>query len=155
MSSPIPVSPPLARSLLPAVALFAPGLAFAQVPANIPRPPPPPADLIDRIGPATPPALSPRTQPPPPEAQRGPGEGREVAVSTASVQGNTALDVMAFRAVLAPIEGRTVTLARIEETRLAVLGLYRRAGYPFVSVAAALVPGPDGRAEVRFAVTEG
>lgn len=130
-------------------------LVLAQVPANIPRPPPPPADLIDRIGPGTAPSLAPRTQPPPPEAQRGPGESREVAVSTAVVQGNTALDITAFRAVLAPIEGRTITLARIEETRLAVLGLYRRAGYPFVSVAAALSPQPDGRAEVRFAITEG
>jgi hemolysin activation/secretion protein len=137
------------------VVLLAPALALAQVPPGVPRPPPPPADLIDRVGPTTAPALSPRTQPPPPEAQRGPGEAREVAVSTAVVQGNTALDITAFRAVLAPIEGRTVTLARIEETRLAVLGLYRRVGYPFVSVAAALAPGPDGRAEVRFAITEG
>ncbi len=143
------------RLLAVSLALLAPAAARAQAPVNIPRPPPPPADLIDRIGPATAPTLSPRTQPPPPEAQRGPGEGREVAISTAVVQGNTALDIMAFRAVLAPIEGRTVTLARIEETRLAVLGLYRRAGFPFVSVAAALVPGSDGRAEARFAITEG
>jgi hemolysin activation/secretion protein len=135
--------------------LLLPGVVLAQAPVNIPRPPPAAGDLIDRIAPSTPPVLSPRAQPPPPEAQRGPGEGREVAVSTAVVQGSTALDIAGFRAVLAPIEGRTVTLARIEETRLAVLGLYRRAGYPFVSVAAALSPGPDGRSEVRFSITEG
>ncbi len=131
------------------------GLVLAQVPPNLPRPPPAPADLIDRVGPSPTPSLSPRTQPPPPEAQRGPGEGREVAISTATVAGNTALDITEFRAVLAPIENRTVTLAQVEQTRLAVLGLYRRAGYPFVSVAAALSPQPDGRAELRFAITEG
>ena len=43
------------------------------------------AALFDRIGPSTAPDLSPRVQPPPPEAQRGPGESREVAVSTALV----------------------------------------------------------------------
>lgn len=147
--------PNWAQLLVLVITLLAPAWALAQAPREIPRPPPAPADLFDRVGPSAAPDLSPRVQPPPPEAQRGPGETREVAVSTAVVQGNTALDIMAFRAVLAPIEGRTVTLARIEETRLAVLGLYRRAGYPFVSVAAALVPGPDGRAEVRFAITEG
>ncbi len=153
MANPLIRTP--ARWLAASLALFSPALAFAQAPPNIPRLPPPPADLIDRIGPSTPPTLSPRTQPPPPEAQRGPGESREVAVSTAMAQGNTVLDIAAIRAVLAPIEGRTVTLARIEETRLTLLGLYRRAGYPFVSVAAALAPQPDGRAEVRFAITEG
>ncbi len=147
--------PPLVRRLLPVLAVLAPVPVLAQAPVSIPRPPPPPADLIDRVGPATAPALSPRTQPAPPEAQRGPGESREVAVSTAMVQGSTALNPARFRDVLAPIEGRTVTLARIEETRLAVLGLYRRAGYPFVSVTASLVPQADGRAEVRFAVIEG
>ncbi|MBR0673149.1 ShlB/FhaC/HecB family hemolysin secretion/activation protein [Neoroseomonas soli] len=135
--------------------LFAPGLAQAQVPANIPRPPPPPAGLIERIGPQETPSLAPRTQPPPPEAIRGPGESREVAISTAAVHGNTALSDAELRPAIAPIENRTVTLARIEQARLAVLGAYRRAGYPFVSVAAALVPEPDGRNEARFAVTEG
>ncbi|WP_230168114.1 ShlB/FhaC/HecB family hemolysin secretion/activation protein [Roseomonas sp. CECT 9278] len=144
-----------AQLIAASMLLIAPALVVAQVPPGLPRPPPAPADLIDRVGPGSAPTLSPRIQPPPPEAQRGPGESLEVAVSTAVVQGNTALDIASFRAVLAPIENRTVTLARIEETRLAVLGLYRRAGYPFVSVAAALQPQPDGRAEARFAITEG
>ncbi|MBR0682498.1 ShlB/FhaC/HecB family hemolysin secretion/activation protein [Roseomonas eburnea] len=140
---------------LAALLLLGPGVALAQLPPNLPRPPPPPADLIDRIGPQQAPSLAPRTQPPPPEARRGPGETREVAISTAAVQGNTALTDAQLRPAIAPIENRTVSLARIEEARLAVLGAYRRAGYPFVSVAAALVPQPDGRNEARFSITEG
>lgn len=143
------------RSLAALPLLLVPGVALAQVPPSVPRPPPPPADLIDRIGPQQAPSLAPRTHPPPPEARRGPGETREVAISTATVQGNTALTEAELRPAIAPIENRTVTLARIEETRLAVLGAYRRAGYPFVSVAAALVPQPDGRNEARFSITEG
>lgn len=150
---PLPCS--ILRALAGATLLLMPGLALAQDRPGIPRPPPPPAGLIERIGPQEVPTLAPRTQPPPPEAQRGPGESRQVAISTATVQGNTALTDAELRPSIAPIENQTVTLARIEQTRLAVLGAYRRAGYPFVSVAAALVPGPDGRNEVRFAVTEG
>ena len=134
--------------------LAVPGIALAQ-PAGVPRPPPPPAGLIDRVLPPSAPAVSPRSQPPPEQARRGPGEGQQVAIAAASVQGNTALSAAELRPLLAPIEGQTVALSRIEETRLAVLGAYRRAGYPFVSVAASLAPQPDGRNEVRFAVTEG
>lgn len=136
-------------------ALCAPGAALAQVPAGVPRPPPPPAGLIERVAPQEAPSLSPRTQPPPPEARRGPGEGQEVAISTATVQGNTALTESELRPAIAPLEGHSVSLARIEEARLALLGTYRRAGYPFVAIAAALVPGPDGRNEARFSITEG
>jgi hemolysin activation/secretion protein len=144
-----------ALALSVAAAVVLPGAAWAQAPVNVPRPPPPPIDLRERILPPAAPELSPRTQPPPPEARRGPGEGQQVAISTATVQGNTAVDTADLRRYLSPIEGQTVALSRLEEVRLAVLGAYRRAGYPFVSVAAALVPGPDGRAEARFAVTEG
>ncbi|NMJ39927.1 ShlB/FhaC/HecB family hemolysin secretion/activation protein [Roseomonas sp. JC162] len=134
--------------------LMGSGLAMAQAPVNIPRPPPAPADLIDRVAPPPAPSVSPRALPPMPQAQRGPGETREVRVSSASVQGNSILSDSEIRRLMAPIEDRTITLARIEETRLTLLGAYRRAGYPFVSIAAALVPGADGRNEVRYAVTE-
>lgn len=144
-----------ASGLAVALAWALPGAALAQAPPAVPRPPPPPVDLQDRILPPSTPQLSPRTQPPPPQAQRGPGEGQQVAITTVSVQGNTAIETADLRPILAPLEGQTVALSRIEETRLVLLGTYRRAGYPFVSVAAALVPGPDGRAELRFAVTEG
>ena len=147
------------RGVLPAAAtgisvLLASGAVLAQAPVNIPRPPPAQSDLIDRVAPPPTPAVSPRTLPPMPQAQRGPGETREVRISTASVQGNSILSDSEIRRLLSPIEDRTITLARIEETRLTLLGAYRRAGYPFVSIAAALVPGPDGRNEVRYAVTE-
>jgi hemolysin activation/secretion protein len=142
-------------SLGMALAVTLPSAALAQVPPGIPRPPPPPVDLQERVLPPSAPNLSPRTQPPPPEARRGPGEGQQVAISIATVQGNTAIETADLRPYLSPIEGQTVALSRLEETRLALLGAYRRAGYPFVSVAAALVPGQDGRAEARFAITEG
>ncbi len=146
-------TPRRAHALTLALGLALPGTALAQV--NIPRPPPPPVDLQERVLPPSAPSLSPRSQPPPPEARRGPGEGQQVAITIATVQGNTALDLADLRPILAPLEGQTVALSQIEQTRLALLGAYRRAGYPFVSVAAALVPGPDGRAELRFAITVG
>lgn len=146
-------TPRLAHGLAFALGLALPGTVLAQV--NIPRPPPPPVDLQERVLPPSAPSLSPRAQPPAPEARRGPGEGQQVAITITTVQGNTALDLADLRPILAPLEGRTVALSQIEQTRLALLGAYRRAGYPFVSVAAALVPGPDGRAELRFAITEG
>lgn len=132
-----------------------PALAAAQAPGGVPRPPPPPARIIERVAPPDAPALSPRAEPPAEQARRGPGEGRMVAISTATVQGNTALRDRRVRAVVSGLEGQTVPLSRIEETRLALLGAYRRAGYPFVSIAAALVPGAGGANEVRFSVTEG
>ncbi len=147
----------LARAGMPAlvVASLLPAAAGAQAPAGVPRPPPPPAGLIDRVLPPAAPALSPRAQPPAEEPRRGPGEGQEVAIGSAVVQGNTAVPAADLRRILAGIENRTVALSRIEETRIALLGAYRRAGYPFVSVAAALAPLPDGRSEARFAITEG
>lgn len=137
------------------VALAAPAGALGQVPAGVPRPPPPPAGLIERTVPPPAPALSPRTQPPPEEARRGPGEGQQVAVATVAFQGNTAVPSEELRPLVASLEGEMVPLSRIEQTRLALLGAYRRAGYPFVSVAASLAPAPDGRAELRFTITEG
>lgn len=124
--------------------------AFAQVAA-----PPPPSRAIEDITPREPPRLSPRVEPPPPEAQRGPGETRQVTVTRVVVQGNTALSGAALRPVVAPLEGQTITLARVEQARLAIVTAYRNAGYAFVTVAAALAPdGPD-RSELRLAVTEG
>lgn len=145
---------PSLATALGLAALAAGGPALAQAPVNIPRPPPPPAGLVDRVAPPTAPNLAPRAMPPMPQAQRGPGETREVSVSTASVQGNTILSDTEIRRILSPIENSTVPLSRIEETRLTLLGAFRRAGYPFVSIAAALVPAADGRAELRYAVTE-
>ncbi|HEY4251910.1 MAG TPA: ShlB/FhaC/HecB family hemolysin secretion/activation protein [Roseomonas sp.] len=124
--------------------------AVAQVP-----PPPPPGRSIEDITPREPPRLSPGVTPPAPEPQRGPGEGRQVTVSRVTLQGNTALTDAALRPAVAPIEGQTVTLARVEQIRLAIVTAYRNAGYAFVTVAAALSPdGPD-RSELRLAVTEG
>jgi hypothetical protein len=105
----------LARAGMPAlvVASLLPAAAGAQAPAGVPRPPPPPAGLIDRVLPPAAPALSPRAQPPAEEPRRGPGEGQEVAIGSAVVQGNTAVPTADLRRILAGIENRTVALSRI------------------------------------------
>ena len=46
-----------------------------------------------------------------------------------------------------------VTLAEIEDARLALLGAYRAAGFPYVAVAARLAPQADGRPALILAVT--
>jgi hemolysin activation/secretion protein len=128
---------------------------FAAVPAFAQVAPPPPSRSIEEIAPREPPRLGPSAAPPAPEPQRGPGEGRQVMVTRVVVQGNTALSEADLRPVVAPLEGQTITLARVEQARLAIVTAYRNAGYAFVTVAAALSPdGPD-RSELRLAVTEG
>jgi hemolysin activation/secretion protein len=43
----------------------------------------------------------------------------------------------------------------VERARLAILGAYREAGFPYVAVRAALAPLPEGGIELRFLVVEG
>jgi hemolysin activation/secretion protein len=71
-----------------------------------------------------------------------------------TIQGNTALSEAELRPLAARLEGETATLSSIEDARLAMLAVYRRAGYPYVAVAAGLTPVAGG-VELRFAVTEG
>jgi hypothetical protein len=71
------------------------------------------------------------------------------------VEGSTALPPARLRAVLDAVAGREVTLAEIEDARLALLGAYRAAGFPYVAVAARLAPQADGRPALILAVTEG
>uniref|UniRef100_UPI0022EA78F3 ShlB/FhaC/HecB family hemolysin secretion/activation protein n=1 Tax=Falsiroseomonas oryzae TaxID=2766473 RepID=UPI0022EA78F3 len=80
---------------------------------------------------------------------------RQVALGRVVLQGNQALSEAELRGAVAPLAGRTATLAQIEEARLAVLRAYRAAGYPYVAVGAGLAPLPDGTAELRLLVTEG
>jgi hemolysin activation/secretion protein len=137
-------------SLLPGLLAASP--AFAQQP---PRLPPALPGVIERVAPAEPPALGPRLLPPEPSRATGPGETRSVALGRATVQGNTALPEAALRPALDAVQDRTVTLAEIEDARLAVLGAYRAAGFPYVAVTARLAPQADGRPALVLVVTEG
>lgn len=142
-------APPLPL-MLPALLLAS--QALAQQPAGLPPPLP---GVIERTAPAEAPALGPRLLPPEPARIGGPGETRRVALGRASVEGSTALPPSRLRAVLDAVEGREITLAEIEDARLALLGAYRAAGFPYVAVAARLGPQADGKAALTLAVTEG
>jgi hemolysin activation/secretion protein len=134
----------LAALLVPAILM--PALAQA---------PPPQQAIIERVRPAAPPRLAPRAEPPEEGRATGPGEDSIVHVARARLQGNTALPEARLRAAIEPLQGRAVTLARIEEARLAVLRAYRMAGYPYTAVTARLAPAGDGAAELLMHVTEG
>ncbi|WP_372624510.1 ShlB/FhaC/HecB family hemolysin secretion/activation protein [Falsiroseomonas sp.] len=117
--------------------------------------PPPLPGVIERTAPAEAPRLGPPLLPPEPDRVTGPGAQRQVAIGRVAIHGNTALPESALRGLVAPLEGRRVTLDEIETARLAVLRAHRAAGYPYVAVGAALAPLPDGSAELRLPVTEG
>ena len=136
------------------VSALAVAALLPSTPADAQLPPPQPG-IIERVAPAEPPQLGPRLLPPEPSRVTGPGASRTVLVGRAVLHGSTALGDAALRGILTPLEGRAATLAEIEEARLGVLRAYREAGFPYVAVAAALAPMPDGRAELRFTVTEG
>ncbi|WP_372623362.1 ShlB/FhaC/HecB family hemolysin secretion/activation protein [Falsiroseomonas sp.] len=120
----------------------------------LPAPPPPQQGVIERVAPRPVPRLGPSLQPPEAPRATGPGAAATVHVLRTAILGNTALSEAELRALAAGLEGETVPLARIEDARLAMLGAYRRAGYPYVAVTAGLVPVPGG-VELRFAATEG
>lgn len=147
------------RSLLgAAIAASSAALAQAQAPPAPPTPaaaPPSQRDIIERVAPSPPPQLAPPLQPPEEQRATGPGEDRTVRVARVVLRGNEAVPEAALRPIVAPLEGQTVTLARIEEARLEVLRAYRTAGYPYTAVAAALAPAEAGAAELRILVTEG
>jgi hemolysin activation/secretion protein len=131
--------------------LPAQGKAQGQPQAQVP----PQQGLIDRVAPAPPPPrLGPSALPPEPERATGPGAERRVAIGRVEFLGNEALTEAALRPLVASLAGQTVPLARLEEARFAVLRAYREAGFPYILVAAALVPEGD-LATLRLAVTEG
>ncbi|MDB5317029.1 MAG: ShlB/FhaC/HecB family hemolysin secretion/activation protein [Rhodospirillales bacterium] len=118
-------------------------------------PPVPPTRSIEELTPRETPRLGPSIAPAPLEAQRGPGEGRRVKVARVILLGNTVLDEGTLRPVVTPLEGQNVTLARVEQARLAIVTAYRNAGYAFVTVAAALAPSGPDQSDLQLSVTEG
>lgn len=133
--------------LVPLLVLGLPEAALGQLP---PQP-----GVIERIAPAAPPVLGPALLPPAPAPASGPGEGRRVALGAVRVEGATALPEAALLRDAPPLFAREATLAEIERARLAVLGAYRAAGFPYVAVAALLAPRSDHRADLVLRVTEG
>lgn len=140
---------------LAASGLLAIALAALPIAACLAQAPPPLPGVIERTAPVPPPQLGPRLLPPEPARVTGPGEGREVAIGSIAIDGNTALPDATLRAPVAGLEGRVITLGEIEGARLALLHLYREAGFAYVAVGAALSSLPDGRAALHFRVTEG
>ncbi len=135
--------------------LLLPAMVSASLAAPLAQTPPPPAqDLIRRVAPVEPPRLSAPITPPPIEAVRGPGEVQTVAIGPIAISGNTALPEARLLPLVSGLSGQTVTLAQIEQARLALLSAYRAAGFVFTAVAAGLAPAPGGAA-LRFVITEG
>jgi hemolysin activation/secretion protein len=130
------------------------GMALLLPPAMAQVPPPQPG-IIERLAPPEPPALGPALLPPEPAATTGPGAARLVPLGRVGIAGNTALGEAALLPALAGLAGRDTALAAIEAARLGVLAAYRAAGFAYVAVTAGLSPGEAGRADLRFAVTEG
>jgi hemolysin activation/secretion protein len=149
------------RRILPVLPLLLPsGLAVAQAvaPPQQAAPPPPQNRVIERTAPAPRPRLAPPLQLPEEPRATGPGEAATVRVARIALVGNTALPDAALLPLLAPLDGQTVPLSRIEDARLGILRAYREAGYSYTAVAIGLAGaagGPPGSAELRVAITEG
>ncbi len=116
---------------------------------------PPQPGIIDRVAPAAPPSLGPALLPPAPTATTGPGATQRVRLGTVEISGATALPVGRLHPLVEGLANRLASLAEIETARVALLGAYRAAGFPYVAVSAALEREAEDRAALRFAVTEG
>ncbi len=157
LGGPLVLGLALAASGAPPAGAQAPSIPAQPGPIErvAPVAPPPQQGIIERVAPVAPPQLGPSLRPPEEQRATGPGESRTVRITRIVLHGNQAVPEAALRPILAPLEGQTVTLGQIEETRLEVLRAYRAAGYPYTAVAAALAPAPDGAVELRIGVTEG
>jgi len=135
-------------------AIWPSSAAVAQTPPRPQNPPPPVASPIDRLAPVTPPSLSPSLEPPPLVPQTGPGEAQRIRINQVILPQSDTVPAAALRPAVEGLAGSTVALAQIEQARLALLRIWRDAGYPFAAVNAAVTPTPDG-ADLRFTVIEG
>lgn len=138
-----------------AVVLLARALpALAQAPGSeqqfLNRVVPPPASPIPRILPPAPPETAPGLQLPPP-APPTVVPNVTVAVRNVLIQGATAYPEGRLARFTAGLTGPAVPLSRIEAARVAILNLYRGAGYVLTTVTAAV----DRSGTLRFTVIEG
>lgn len=156
------------KNIILSLILAAPSVAFAQL-GELPRAPGQgsplpivpsvvapltPPTVIERMAPPDMPQLAPSIRPAIPEARRGPGEQTEVRIASVRLTGNTSVPATKLLPLFEPFAGQTVTLATIEQARIAIISAYGQAGYPFITATAGITPGPNG-AELLMAVTEG
>lgn len=110
---------------------------------------PPQGTRVPEIAPLQPPRVGPGARPGAIAPSADPTLARTVTVSSVAVEGATAFPQARLDAAIGTISG-TVPLQRIEEARVAILNLYREAGYVFTVVDAAVER--DGR--LRLTVGE-
>ena len=127
--------------VLVSVVIHLPGSALAQGPAGAVIPPQ--GTRIPEIAPTQPPRVGPgRPAGQVPVPSGNPDLARTVNVTAVAIDGATAFPPARLAEIVGPISG-TVPLQRIEEARVAILNLYRNAGYVFTVVDA--VVERDGR----------
>lgn len=119
-----------------------PDRAFGQGPAGAVIPPG--GTPVPERTPAAPPSVGPGTTlGPAPRASTDPALARPVAIRSVEFEGATAFPRDRLEAVAGPLTGPAVPLSRVDEARVAILSLYREAGYGFTAVDATLER--DGR----------
>lgn len=118
--------------MLVGLALMSPGATLAQGAAGAVIPPQ--GTRIPEIAPPQRPQVGPGARPGEIPAPSGSPElARMVTITAVTVGGATAFPPAQLETVIGPISG-TVPLQRIEEARIAILNLYRDAGYVFTVV---------------------
>ncbi|MDB5371760.1 MAG: ShlB/FhaC/HecB family hemolysin secretion/activation protein, partial [Belnapia sp.] len=105
----------------------APPPAPTPTQAPVPRPTLEPSQRnpIELNRPVVPPRLSPSLEGPPIAAQTGPGSVAEITLGTVRISGAEAVSPAALAPAIAGLADTRVSLARIEEARLAILRGYR------------------------------
>ncbi|MBB5691541.1 ShlB/FhaC/HecB family hemolysin secretion/activation protein [Roseomonas alkaliterrae] len=109
------------------------GPAGAVIPPQGTRAPEMAPPVQPRVGPATP-------RGPAPAASQDPALARSVTITSVAIEGATAFPLARIESEIGPLTG-TIPLQRVEEARVAILGLYRNAGYVFTVVDATIERG--------------
>ncbi len=133
-------------------AAFGPLPVYAQAPPPINIPTPPPGSPIPRILPPAPPSVSPGGPVLPLPAPSTEVPKRPVRITSVSVEGVTAYPQSEITALTQGLTGPTVSLAKIDAARVAILQRYRADGY-VLSAVSVNIDVRTGR--LRFIVTEG
>ena len=122
----------------------------AQGPAGVVTPPA--GTPIPELEPPTAPRVGPGTVlPPAPAPSADPALAETLPIQSVEVVGATAFPAARLLAVAGPLTGAAVPLRRVEEARVAILGLYRDEGYVFTTVDAVIERG----GLLQLVVTEG
>lgn len=120
------------------------GPAGALIPPQGTRAPEMAPPVQPRVGPGTP-------RGPAPAAAQDPALARTVTITSVAIEGATAFPAARIQSEIGPLTG-TIPLQRVEEARVAILGLYRNAGYVFTVVDA--VVERDGRLRLTIGEAE-